>query len=108
MFVIAGLGNPKKEYNNTRHNIGFDAIDAIAQLALERKTGARGLRAIMEKSLMDLMYRIPSDNTIRKCVVTKEVVEGTGEPEITYGEAEEKTQSSRRSRSRKQGNPVTA
>ena len=96
------------ELDGVEFEFNEDALELVAHKSLERKTGARGLRAIMEKSLMDLMYRIPSDNTIRKCVVTKEVVEGTGEPEITYGEAEEKTQSSRRSRSRKQGNPVTA
>ena len=47
---------------------------------MERKTGARGLRAIMESTLMDLMYKTPSDDTIRKCIITKEAVEGTGEP----------------------------
>ena len=53
---------------------------------LERKTGARGLRSIMEKSLMDLMYRTPSDNTICKCIITKDAVDGTGEPEVVHGE----------------------
>ncbi len=51
------------------------------------KTGARGLRAIMESTLMDLMYKTPSDDTIRKCIITKEAVEGTGEPQIVHGEA---------------------
>ena len=41
----------------------------------------------MEHTLMDLMYKTPSDDTIRKCIVTKEAVEGTGEPEIIHGEA---------------------
>ena len=43
---------------------------------MERKTGARGLRAIMEKTMMDLMYRIPSDDTIRSCTITEDAVEG--------------------------------
>ena len=64
-----------------------EAIEAIADKTIKRKTGARGLRAIMESSMMDLMYRIPSDETIASCVVTKETVEGTGEPELTYREA---------------------
>ncbi len=48
-----------------------DAIDAIAEKALERKTGARGLRSIMENIMMDVMYEIPSDDTIESCVITK-------------------------------------
>ncbi len=52
-----------------------DAISAIADKALERKTGARGLRAIMENVMLDLMYTIPSDDSISNCVITKEVVE---------------------------------
>lgn len=64
-----------------------DAIDAIADKSLERKTGARGLRAIMESTLMDLMYRIPSDDTIRKCTITKDAVDKTGDPLIEYKSA---------------------
>jgi len=52
-----------------------DAIAAIADKALERKTGARGLRAIMENVMLDLMYTIPSDDSISNCVITKDVVE---------------------------------
>ena len=55
-----------------------DALGAVAQKSLARKTGARGLRSIMEKTLMDLMYKAPSDDTISKAVITKETVEGTG------------------------------
>ena len=61
-----------------------EAIEAIADKTIKRKTGARGLRAIMETAMMDLMFRIPSDDTIETCVVTKEMIEGTGEPEFTY------------------------
>lgn len=57
-----------------------DAIGAIADKAFERKTGARGLRSIMESVMMDIMYQIPSDETIGKCVITKEAVEGVSEP----------------------------
>ena len=52
-----------------------DAVNAIADKALERKTGARGLRAIMEAVMLDLMYCIPSDKSISKCVIDKDTVE---------------------------------
>ena len=57
-----------------------DAIEAIAEKALERKVGARGLRSIMENVMMDVMYRIPSEESIKACVITKGAVEGTSEP----------------------------
>ena len=53
-----------------------DAIEAIAEKTMERKTGARGLRAIMEETMMDLMYKIPSDESITKCTITKDTVMG--------------------------------
>lgn len=61
-----------------------DAIVEIAKKALERKTGARGLRSIMENVLMDVMYEIPSDETIEKCVITKAVIEGTDKPQVFH------------------------
>ena len=63
-----------------------DAVSAIAKLAFERKTGARGLRSIMEKVMMDVMYRIPSDDTIEECVITKGAVEGSSEPLVIHRE----------------------
>ncbi|MCI9007260.1 MAG: ATP-dependent Clp protease ATP-binding subunit ClpX [Lachnospiraceae bacterium] len=59
-----------------------EAVEAVAQKTISRKTGARGLRSIMEETMMDLMFRIPSDDSIRSCTVTKEAVEGTGKPVI--------------------------
>ena len=59
-----------------------EALEAIAEKTITRKTGARGLRAIMETMMMDTMYTIPSDETIMHCKITKEVVEGTGQPII--------------------------
>ncbi|MDO4602078.1 MAG: ATP-dependent Clp protease ATP-binding subunit ClpX [Eubacteriales bacterium] len=88
-----------------------EALEVVAKKSLERKTGARGLRAIMENSLMDLMYTIPSDDTIRKCTITKEVVEGTGEPELERGEAPQQIEQKkprRNTRTRKSGKPETA
>ena len=63
-----------------------EAVEAIADKTIKRKTGARGLRAIMENVMMDLMFKIPSDETIATCTITKDTVEGTGEPELTYRE----------------------
>ena len=51
------------------------ALEAIVEKAVERKTGARGLRAIMEAVTLDLMYHIPSDESIKKCVITRADVE---------------------------------
>ncbi len=61
-----------------------DAVKAIADKAFERKTGARGLRSIMESVMMDAMYQIPSDDTIEECVVTKDAVDGNSEPVIIH------------------------
>ena len=63
-----------------------DAIEAIAKMAVERKTGARGLRSIMENVMMDVMYRIPSEESIKACVITKGAVEGTSEPIVVREE----------------------
>ena len=59
-----------------------DALSAIAKKALDRKTGARGLRAIVEQVIMDLMYEIPSQTDVTECLITKGVVEGTEDPQI--------------------------
>ena len=57
----------------------------IARLAYERKTGARGLRSIMEKVMMDVMYEIPSDDGIAECILTKDVVERFIKQEVSNG-----------------------
>ena len=69
-----------------------DALVEIAKKTLAYNTGARGLRSVIEKLLMKYMYDVPSDATISKLVITKEVVDGTGEPVIEY-DAEHKAQS---------------
>ncbi len=63
-----------------------EALDEIAKQSFERKIGARGLRAIMEKVMMDSMYRIPSDAKAVKCIITKEAVLGTEEPKVMWSE----------------------
>ncbi len=59
-----------------------DALASIAKLAIERKTGARGLRSIIEKVMMDIMYDIPSRSDVKKCVITKETIENNQQPTL--------------------------
>ena len=69
------------ELDHVELEIKKDALDTIAQKAVDRQIGARGLRAIMEKIMTRIMYRIPSDLSIRKVIITSECVEG-GDPDI--------------------------
>jgi len=62
-----------------------DALASIAKLAIERKTGARGLRSIIEKVMMDIMYDIPSRDDVKKCVITKETIENQQQPTLLLG-----------------------
>ena len=68
------------ELDGVKLSFEREAIEAIAEQTVKRKTGARGLRSIMEGIMMDTMYEIPSDDSITNCMITKEVVEGTGTP----------------------------
>ena len=61
-----------------------DAVHAIAHMAVERKTGARGLRSIIEAVMMDMMFEIPSDSGVGICTVTEDAVKGTAKPELVY------------------------
>jgi ATP-dependent Clp protease ATP-binding subunit ClpX len=61
-----------------------EALHAIARAAMERKTGARGLRAILEELMLDLMYDLPSQPDVRECIITEEVVNGEREPILVY------------------------
>ncbi len=71
------------EYDDVDLEFTQDALDAIADKAIERNIGARGLRAVMEGMLTQIMYDVPSDPTISKVVITRECVEGAGKPELT-------------------------
>ena len=61
-----------------------EALEEIAKLSQERKTGARGLRSIIEKVMMDIMFEVPSDDSIGRCIITKEAVDGTEQPIFEY------------------------
>jgi ATP-dependent Clp protease ATP-binding subunit ClpX len=65
-----------------------DALDAVAERAMERKTGARGLRSIMENVLLETMYRIPSEQNVVKVVVDESVIRGESEPLLVYSNPE--------------------
>ncbi len=89
--LIRILTEPKnaivKQYQKMLELDGVDltfdeeALKAVAETSLKRKTGARGLRAIMENIMMDIMYKAPSDDSLKACRITADAVKGIGEPE---------------------------
>ena len=70
------------ELDDVKLEFDDEALNEIAKQSSERKTGARGLRSIMEGIMNGVMYEIPSDDTIEKCIITKDVVDGESEPLI--------------------------
>lgn len=82
------------------------ALEAIAEKAMERKTGARGLRAIMEGVIMDLMYQVPSDEKVSKCVITRGVVDSSEEPVIERSDDRTKRTSGVKKRTKKSNGEI--
>ena len=70
------------QFDNTELEFEQDALEEIVEKALDRNTGARGLRSIVENALMDIMYETPSDDSIKKVIITKESINGTEKPKI--------------------------
>ena len=68
------------DYENVKLSFTEDALKAIAESALNRKIGARGLRMIIEELMLDIMYTLPGQNKIRECVITREVVQAKDDP----------------------------
>ena len=64
-----------------------DALRAIAQEAMRRQTGARGLRSILEEIMLDTMYELPSRNDIQECMITEDVVHKRQQPDLLYKQA---------------------
>ena len=93
------------EMDGVKLEFDQEALIGVAKKALERRTGARGLRAIMEDTIMDLMYEAPSDDTIKSCRITKETVEKKEAPVIEYGEP---VPVPRRKQGRRKGRPEPA
>ena len=73
-------------YDHVKLVFEKEAVEAIADKALERNTGARGLRSIMEKALMDVMFQIPSDPSITQCIITRETVDNSSRPMLVRRE----------------------
>jgi ATP-dependent Clp protease ATP-binding subunit ClpX len=94
--LVSILKNPKNaltkqyqyllELDHVRLEFEEDALRAIAKKALERETGARGLRAIVENMLINTMYDVPSDETIELVTITRETVESDKKPDIKHNE----------------------
>lgn len=99
-MLIQILTEPKnsiiKEYtqlfsmDNVNLQFEDDALKAVARETLKRNTGARGLRAILEESMMDLMYEVPSDERITSCLITSEVIDQKAKPFIVRSEVADK------------------
>jgi len=78
------------KYDDVELSFTDDALEAIAEKAIERKTGARGLRAIMESVMLDVMYDIPTMTHVEKCVVNGDAVRGDSKPVLVFkGDGEE-------------------
>ncbi|WP_438467705.1 ATP-dependent Clp protease ATP-binding subunit ClpX [Streptococcus pluranimalium] len=67
-------------YDNVELDFDRAALESIAAKAIERKTGARGLRSIIEETMMDIMFEVPSQENVKRVRITKEAVDGTGQP----------------------------
>ena len=97
--LVAILTQPKnalvKQYqqlfafNNVQLDFQPAALSAMADLAIKRNTGARGLRSIIEATLMDTMYVVPSASEVKKVVVTKAAVEGQAQPQLLNSQGQE-------------------
>ena len=89
------------ELDHVRLEFETEALRAIAKEALERETGARGLRAIIENLLTDIMYDIPSDSRVERCIITKDTVESNEPPKLEFNDNRQPIIRRQRSASRK-------
>ena len=81
-----------------------EALTRVAEIALDRKTGARGLRGVLESVMTDIMFRIPSDKTVTSVTITPAVIDGTGEPIVEHGEKPENNPEPPKKRTRRTTN----
>ena len=92
--------------DNCKLEFEDEAIDEIVNLALTRNTGARGLRSILEKVMMDAMYEVPSNNQISKCIITADVVKNHTKPKYEFKDKTQNESLSTNSRTRKKSTMV--
>ncbi|MCB0390593.1 MAG: ATP-dependent Clp protease ATP-binding subunit ClpX [Bdellovibrionales bacterium] len=78
------------EYEGVKLTFTDEALRAVAKEAIRRNTGARGLRGVLESSMLDIMFEIPSKSNVKECIITDKVIEGTDQPEIIYGAKKDK------------------
>ena len=81
------------ELDDIELEFDHDALSAVSELAIERKTGARGLRSIIEETLVDIMFDVPSNDDIHKVVITKDTIVNEQSPEL-YNQDGERIESS--------------
>ena len=72
------------EFENVKLKFTDGALRAIAKLSIERKAGARGLRSILENTMLDIMYDIPSRQDVRECVISEDVILNKEQPILLY------------------------
>lgn len=85
------------ELDGVKLEFDKEALEAIVDKAIERKTGARGLRAILEETMRDVMFEIPTNKNIVECVITRDTVEKKVEPKLVYNEVKKATRKSTKS-----------
>jgi len=81
------------EYNGVSLDFDEEALDQVAEIALKNKTGARGLRKVLEDSMLEIMYDVPSKQNIKSCLITKEVINHRAEPKYNLKKKKLKKQS---------------
>ena len=89
------------EYDNVELEFEKEALESIVDKAIERKTGARGLRSIIEETMTDIMFEIPSNSNIEKCTITKQTVLEKKEPELVINELRENKSEAEKNNKRK-------
>ena len=83
-------------YDGVELEFDDGAIDAVTEIAIARKTGARGLRAILEEAMMDVMYDVPSNEGLQKCIVTADTITNKEKPILMYNKKSEKKKTTKK------------
>ena len=83
-------------YDDVELDFDDGAIEAITEIAIARKTGARGLRAIVESAMLDVMYRVPSEHDVQKCIITADTIKNGVQPTLIYKTKADKKKSAKK------------